>query len=135
MLVSEVLTNFIFHIFQLEKPELVMMPEVNPMCMSCFCRTITFKLQGKGGRVWQRWPDSNSSRGGGVGKRFLVWDDRSSLRGVWRNLFGTLKRSACLGIKSLHLHPLTTTTPFGLVPTKICEGFQCSIPLRCIWSS
>lgn len=70
-----------------------------------------------------------------MGKCFLVWDDRSSLRGVWRNLFGRLKHSACLGIKSQHLHPVTTTTLFGPLPTKICEGFQYSIPPHGGWSS
>lgn len=77
--------------------------------------------------MWQRGSAFSLSRGR-VGKRFLAWDDRSSLRGVWRNSFGRLKHSACLGIKSLRLHPVTTTAPFGPLPTKICEGLRCSIP-------
>lgn len=65
---------------------------------------------------------------GRVGKHFLAWDNRSSLRAVWKNLFGRLKHSACLGIKSLRLHPVTTAAPFGPFPTKIGEGFQRSVP-------
>lgn len=71
----------------------------------------------------------------GVGKCFLDQDDRSSLWGMWRNLFGRLKHLAYLGIKSLHLHPVTTTTPFGPLPTKICEGFQYSVHPRGGWSA
>lgn len=51
MLIPEAFSNFIFHIFKLEKPELAMMHGMMiPMCMSRFHRTITLKLQGEGGR-------------------------------------------------------------------------------------
>lgn len=84
--------------------------------------------------MWWRWSAFSLSRGG-VGKRFLVWDDRSYLRGMWRCLLGRLKHSMCLGIKSLRLRPVITTTPFGPLPRKICAGFQHSVPPYGGWSS
>lgn len=55
-------------------------------------------------------------------KRFLVWDDRSSPRGAWRNLEGS--DAACLGINSLPLLPVTGAALPGLLPRKIGEGFS-----------
>lgn len=50
LMIPKVFSNFIFHIFKLEKPELEMMHGLIPMCVSWFHRTITFKLQGEGER-------------------------------------------------------------------------------------